>query len=45
MVMNPDIYEKAQAEIDRVVGRDRLPCIDDADSLPYFYAVLKEVYR
>ncbi|KAI0742416.1 cytochrome P450 [Daedaleopsis nitida] len=45
MVRNPDALRKAQDEIDRVVGRDRLPDFADRGSLPYINAVLEEVYR
>jgi len=36
---------KAQAEIDRVVGRSRLPKFSDYDNLPYIRALVKEVLR
>ncbi|KZL71681.1 cytochrome p450 oxidoreductase [Colletotrichum tofieldiae] len=45
MTMFPDIQKKAQAEIDRVVGSERLPTLDDLDSLPYVDALVKEVLR
>ncbi|KAI0776600.1 cytochrome P450 [Trametes elegans] len=45
MVLHPAVYKKAQAEIDRVVGGDRLPDFEDQESLPYLDAVLKEVFR
>ena len=45
MVLNPDVYSKAQAEIDRVVGNGRLPNRGDRDALPYIECVLREVYR
>jgi len=45
MVKNPEVFKKAQEEIDRVIGNDRLIDYDDKDSLPYFAAVLKEVLR
>ena len=35
MVRYPDVYKRAQDEIDRVIGRERLPTIDDRPSLPY----------
>ncbi|KAI9037331.1 cytochrome P450 [Aspergillus affinis] len=41
----PEVQKKAQAELDRVVGRDRLPTIDDEKSLPYCRAIIKEVER
>jgi len=36
--------EKAQADIDRVAP-NRLPTLDDYDSLPYIRAIIKEVIR
>lgn len=45
MALNPDIQAKAQEEIDRVVGNDRLPTIADKASLPYVEAVFKEALR
>lgn len=45
MVRNPEAFKKAQEEIDRVIGSDRLPTIDDMNSLPYLECVLKEVVR
>ncbi|CCM02057.1 uncharacterized protein FIBRA_04133 [Fibroporia radiculosa] len=45
MVLHPDIYLKAQTEVDAVIGDSRLPTIEDKDSLPYLDCVIKEVYR
>lgn len=45
MVLNPNVQAKAQAQIDRVLGEDRLPTIDDRTSLPYVDAILREIYR
>lgn len=45
MVRNTDVYKKAQEEIDRVVGRERLPDFSDRESLPYLDALLEEVFR
>lgn len=45
MVANPGVQEKAQAQIDAVVGRTRLPTIDDRTSLPYIDAIFREVLR
>ncbi|QRW20999.1 cytochrome P450 family protein [Rhizoctonia solani] len=45
MTLNPRIQAKAQAEVDRVLGQDRLPEMDDRESLPYVECVLKEVER
>ncbi|OJJ06278.1 hypothetical protein ASPVEDRAFT_55955 [Aspergillus versicolor CBS 583.65] len=41
----PEIQKKAQAELDRVVGRGRLPTNDDEKNLPYCRAIIKEVGR
>lgn len=45
MILHPDVFAKAQAEIDHVVGSDRLPDFHDRISLPYVESVVKEVYR
>ncbi|KAF8714710.1 cytochrome P450, partial [Rhizoctonia solani] len=45
MTLNPHIQAKAQAEVDRVLGQDRLPEMDDREFLPYVECVLKEVER
>ncbi|KAI0819828.1 cytochrome P450 [Trametes gibbosa] len=45
LVRNPDMLRKAQEEVDRVVGNDRLPELADRPSLPYLNAFLEEVYR
>lgn len=45
MVLYPEVQAKAQEEIDRVVGADRLPGIVDRPSLPYVEAVFKETLR
>jgi cytochrome P450 len=45
MISFPDVQKKAQSEIDRVVGSDRLPNYSDQASLPYVTAVLREVIR
>ncbi|KAG0697089.1 cytochrome P450 [Suillus ampliporus] len=45
MVLHPELQAKAQAEIDRVVGRDRLPNFDDRPALPYVEAILRETLR
>ncbi|KAJ5562849.1 Cytochrome P450 E-class group I [Penicillium sp. DV-2018c] len=41
----PEIQRKAQEELDRVIGRDRLPGIEDEKNLPYCHAIVKEVER
>ncbi|KAJ0116179.1 hypothetical protein J7T55_005125 [Diaporthe amygdali] len=45
MVLHPGVQQKAWEEIDRVVGGDRLPTLNDRENLPYVEAVLKEVFR
>jgi Cytochrome P450 len=45
MIMHPEILEKAQAEIDSVIGSDRLPDFDDRKSLPYLGCIVKELHR
>jgi cytochrome P450 len=45
MTLFPDVQKRAQAEIDAVVGPDRLPSFADRDSLPYTEALVKEVHR
>ena len=45
MVVHPAVQEKAQAEIDAVVGKDRLPSIDDRPLLPFIDAIYREVLR
>ncbi|KAF5343047.1 hypothetical protein D9758_011152 [Tetrapyrgos nigripes] len=45
MRLYPSVMKKAQAEIDAVVGRDRLPTFEDKDHLPYIQAIVKEVLR
>ncbi|KAJ7166718.1 cytochrome P450 [Mycena filopes] len=41
----PHIQEKAQAEMEAVVGSHRLPTFDDRESLPYIDALCKELCR
>lgn len=45
MLLYPDVQKKAQEELDRVLGKDRLPDFSDEASLPYITAVLQEVLR
>lgn len=45
MTLYPDVQAKAQAEIDAVVGRDRLPTLADRPHLPYITALMNEVLR
>ncbi|XP_071808271.1 steroid 17-alpha-hydroxylase/17,20 lyase-like [Asterias amurensis] len=42
---NPKIQERIAQEIDDVIGRDRLPSLDDKGNLPYVEATLLEILR
>lgn len=43
MINFPAVQKRAQEEIDRVIGGQRVPDLDDFDKLPYLKAVIKEV--
>ncbi|KAJ0163091.1 O-methylsterigmatocystin oxidoreductase [Colletotrichum tanaceti] len=45
MTVFPEVQQKAQAEIDRVMGAGRLPTLDDRERLPYVDALAKEILR
>ncbi|TFK67280.1 cytochrome P450 [Pluteus cervinus] len=45
MRLYPDVMKKAQAELDRVVGRGRVPNSSDRVKLPYICAMVKELLR
>jgi cytochrome P450 len=45
MALHPDKARKAQAEIESVVGSERLPTFKDRANLPYIESIIKEVYR
>ena len=45
VMIHPETQRKAQAEIDRVIGNDRLPMLVDMPNLPYTEALVKEVFR
>jgi cytochrome P450 len=45
MIAHPKIQRRAQAELDQVVGRSRVPTFSDVSSLPYIQAMVKEVLR
>ncbi|KAI0058838.1 cytochrome P450 [Artomyces pyxidatus] len=45
MIMYPEVQERAQRELDAVVGKDRLPEFGDRPRLPYLACIIKEVLR
>ena len=45
LALYPEVQKKAQAEIDAVVGPNRLPDFHDRPSLPYIDAIVKELSR
>ena len=45
MALHPHVVRKAQEELDRVVGNERLPELSDRENLPYISALLKELLR
>ncbi|XP_054760597.2 cytochrome P450 2U1-like [Lytechinus pictus] len=45
LAYSPEIQEKARAQIDEVVSRDRLPTLEDRPRLPYITAIAQEVLR
>ncbi len=45
MALNPEKQKCAQEEIDRIVGEDRIPTVEDRELLPYVNATIKEVLR
>ncbi|KDR67549.1 hypothetical protein GALMADRAFT_258204 [Galerina marginata CBS 339.88] len=45
MLHYPQVMNKAQEEIDAVVGPHRLPDFEDGESLPYIRALVKETLR
>lgn len=45
MILYPECQKRAQEEIDRVIGSERLPEFEDKDSLPYTTALVHEVLR
>lgn len=45
VTLYPSVLKKGQAEIDAVVGNDRLPTMGDRDALPYVNAICTELLR
>ncbi|KAG9013497.1 hypothetical protein FRB90_006017 [Tulasnella sp. 427] len=45
MSLFPVVQEKAQSEIDKVIGSQRLPIMEDMPNMPYMHAVVLETLR
>ena len=45
MLLCPEAFKRAQAELDVVTGGSRLPDFEDRGSLPYLDCILSEVLR
>ncbi|KAH9016885.1 cytochrome P450 [Lactarius hengduanensis] len=45
LVLYPEVQKRAQAELDSVISRDRLPTYDDKPRLPYIEAMSRELLR
>lgn len=45
LAANPEVQLRARAELDRVIGSERLPCFLDESNLPYIRAIVTETLR
>ena len=45
MLLYPSVQQKGRAEIDTIIGRDRLPSFEDREKLPYINAICMEIIR
>jgi cytochrome P450 len=45
LLLHPEVQNKAQAELDAVVGHERLPAFDDRLNLPYIENLIQETTR
>lgn len=45
MALFPEVQKRGQAELDRVIGSNRLPDFEDLKSMPYIRALTMETMR
>ncbi|KAG6907101.1 hypothetical protein DXG01_010514 [Tephrocybe rancida] len=45
LVLDPVIQARAQAELDSVIGKNRLPVFSDRERLPYIQCIISETFR
>lgn len=45
MMLHPSVQEKIHAELDRIVGSDRPPTLEDQKDMPYLGAAVLEILR
>ena len=45
MLHFPHVQKRAQAELDAIVGQDRMPGYEDRENLPYIGALINETMR
>jgi len=45
LLSNPEVIRKCQEELDRVVGPDRTPTMDNMEDLNYVRSLVKETIR
>ena len=44
-MLHPEVQLKAQEQLDRVIGKDRLPEFDDIERCPLIRAIVMELFR
>ena len=45
MILYPEVQAKGHEEIERVIGKDRLPLNSDRSNLPYVRSIMAETFR